>query len=119
MDNVLQTALAETVNALADFFGTTTEAIMTHAPEFLAKYGWYYTLNDLSADIFIGFLLGIAFLFFVIMFFDSDCSKYYNLIVFGIFTLCVIIPIGIKIITCMVVPEIVGLHAIMGLIKTI
>lgn len=47
MDNVLQTALAEAVNSLASFFGTTTESVMAHAPEFLVKYGWYSTLNDL------------------------------------------------------------------------
>lgn len=115
MDNVLQTALAETVNALADFFGTTTEAIMTHAPEFLAKYGWYYTLNNLPFNIFVGILIGIAIC--LTLFVSIDDSKYINLIVFTILTSCVAISVGLKIITCMVAPEIVGTHAILALIK--
>lgn len=111
MDNVLQTALAETVNALADFFGTTTEAIMTHAPEFLAKYGWYYTLNDLPFNIVIGFLIGCA-VCFVSFLFTDECKHY-----FVIFVSCILITVGLKIITCMVAPEIVGAHAIFLLVK--
>ena len=60
MDNVLQTALAEAVNSLANFFGTTTEAVMAHAPEFLAKYGWYDMLSSLPATAFLCVLAACA-----------------------------------------------------------
>ena len=78
MDNVLQTALADAVNSLANFFGTTTEAVMTHAPEFLAKYGWYSTLNDLGLCALGSF--GIMLVIFLIMIpfvveFDADIKN--------------------------------------------
>ena len=38
MDNILQTALAEAVNSLASFFGTTTEAIK--------EYGMWVNFSD-------------------------------------------------------------------------
>lgn len=119
MDNVLQTALADVVNSLASFFGTTTEAIMAHAPEFLAKYGWYTTLNNLSLTI-----LGVILITGVIcligslgLMFDNKAIKHPLLTIISIFIICLIIGVGIKIITCIVAPEIVGVHAILELMK--
>ena len=119
MDNVLQTALAEAVNSLASFFGTTTEAIMAHAPEFLAKYGWYSTLNELPLIILSTVL--ITALFCLIGSLIVACTyseiKHPFLIVSSIFIFCLVVGIGIKLITCAVAPEIVGAHAIMELLK--
>lgn len=119
MDNVLQTALADVVNSLASFFGTTTEAIMAHAPEFLAKYGWYTTLNNLSLTI-----LGVILITGVIcligslgLMFDNKAIKHPLLTIISIFIICLIIGVGIKIITCIVAHEIVGVHAILELMK--
>ena len=118
MDNVLQTALAEAVNSLASFFGTTTEAIMAHAPEFLAKYGWYNTLNNLPLTI-LG-CLGFAFLIYLMIgvftMFDIDHPILLGtILVLG----CIIIGVGAEIITCAVAPEIVGAHAILDLLKNV
>ena len=58
-EQALAPSLEQTLNlilsALANFFGTTTQAIMANAPEWLAKYGWYVTL-DLVIDAFIWLL---------------------------------------------------------------
>lgn len=116
MDNVLQTALAEAVNSLASFFGTTTEAIMAHVPEFLAKYGWYYTLNNLPLTI-LG-CLAFAFLIYLMIgaftMFDIDHPILLGtILIFG----CLVVGVGTEIITCAVAPEIVGTHAIMDLLN--
>ena len=120
MDNVLQTALAEAVNSLASFFGTTTEAIMAHAPEFLAKYGWYSTLNNLSEDVFMTLLLvTLLCLLCSIFLMISDVELKHpirTIICIAIITL--VISAGTKIITCAVAPDIVGAHAILNLLKS-
>lgn len=119
MDNVLQAALAEAVNSLASFFGTTTEAIMEHAPEFLAKYGWYSTLNELPIMIVMSILLAAVIIllgFLIQISFDFE-FKHPILINVGIFIFCIASCVGTKIITCMVAPEIVGVHAIMEVLK--
>ena len=115
MDNILQTALAEAVNSLASFFGTTTETIIAHAPDFLEKYGWYSTLNELPLTIF-GTILIATLICLIGWLFDLKL-KHRVLVIVGIFILCLVIGVGIKIITCAVAPEIVGIHAIMRVLE--
>ena len=120
MDNILQTALAEAVNSLASFFGTTTEAIMEHAPEFLAKYGWYSTLSNLSLNILITFLIVALFCLLgslVLMTLDVELKHPLRTII-CIAAIALAITIGTDIITCAVAPEIVGGHAILNLLKS-
>jgi hypothetical protein len=123
MDNVLQTALAEAVNSLASFFGTTTEAVMEHAPEFLTKYGWYSTLSNLPEDIFFTLLIIMMFCLLgslVIFGLDLDLDlKNPAKAIIGFAIVCLVISIGTKIITCAVAPEIVGAHAILDLLKSV
>lgn len=119
MDNVLQTALAEVVNSLANFFGTTTETIMTHAPEFLEKYGWYYTLNGLGkcalGSFFIMLVISLLVIPFVI---EVDADIRHPVVKFiGGFIVCFMFIAGMKIVTCAVAPEIVGAHAVLELLK--
>lgn len=116
MDNILQTALAEAVNALASFFGTTTEAIMAHAPEFLAKYGWYATLHGLPITAFLCILsAGLIYLIIALVtMFEIDHPF---LVFFTILIICLIIGIGSSILTCVAAPEIVGIHAILDLLN--
>ena len=119
MDNILQTALAEAVNSLASFFGTTTEAIMEHAPEFLAKYGWYSTLNELPFCIVISVLITalICWLGSLILIM-CDCDLEHPILVVSvIFILCLVISVGAKVATCAIAPEIVGAHAVLELLK--
>lgn len=118
MDNVLQTALAEAVNSLASFFGTTTEAIMAHAPEWLAKYGWYSILNSLSKDI-AGYGLITALIILVIelvTMFEAKHPVFTSIIIMLVFVVC---GTGTKILTCAVAPEIVGAHAVLDLLKSV
>lgn len=119
MDNVLQTALAEAVNSLASFFGTTTEVVMTHAPEFLVKYGWYSTLNDLDECAFISFFIMAVIGLFTVPFvieFDTEIN-HPVLKLIGVFIICFVFLAGMKIVTCAVAPEIVGAHAVLELLK--
>lgn len=119
MDNVLQIALAEAVNSLASFFGTTTEAIMEHAPEFLAKYGWYSTLSNLPEDIFFTLLIIMLFcLLGSLVIFGLDLKNPTRAII-GFAIVCLVINVGTKIITCAVAPEIVGAHAVLNLLKSV
>jgi hypothetical protein len=121
MDNVLQTALAEAVNSLASFFGTTTEAIMEHAPEFLAKYGWYSTLNNLGINIVLSVLVAATIMLIVSLISSVGDIEFKRpgLVCIGILIFCVITCVGSEIITCAVSPEIVGVHAILDLLKNV
>lgn len=121
MDNILQTALAEAVNSLASFFGTTTESIMEHAPEFLAKYGWYSTLNGMSEVLFETILLTALFclvVFLILMISDIELKHPIKAVV-GIAIVIFVINFGTKVITCAVAPEIVGAHAILNFLKSV
>lgn len=121
MDNILQTALADAVNSLANFFGTTTEAIIAHTPEFLAKYGWYSTLNDLMtiAGILIVFMVMVgAFIIPLVGMLEFDIKIKHPILTFiGVYIIFFVFITAIKIVTCAVAPEIVGAHAIMDLLK--
>ena len=121
MDNILQTALAEAVNGLANFFGTTTESIMAHMPEFLAKYGWYSTLNSLSDDVIVAIFVGLflCFLGGVIYFLSDATLEHPRLAIISIIAVSVILTIAVRIAPCAVAPEIVGAHAILDLLKSV
>ena len=116
MDNVLQTALAEVVNSLASFFGTTTEAIMAHAPEFLAKYGWYDTLSNLPLTILGSLVFAFVIFLFIVLMTMGDIDHPVLIGIVVIFV-CVAIGVGTELITCAVAPEIVGAHAVLELLK--
>ena len=117
MDNVLQTALAEAVNSLANFFGTTTEEIMVHAPEFLAKYGWYDMLTGLPGTILLCLLFAVLVYVILCMVRGQNCD-YPGWTCIGIILVCLVGGVGIQVLTCMIAPEIVGAHAILELLKT-
>lgn len=121
MDNILQTALAEAVNSLAGFFGTTTETIIEYAPEFLAKYGWYSTLSGLGDHALGSFCIMIVIGLLSIPFI-TECDveiKHPILKLICGFIICFVFIAGIKIVTCAVVPEIVGAHAVLDLLKSV
>ena len=48
MNLMLEPVLANVVKTLADFFGTTTDAVMANAPAFLAKYGWFVKISEMG-----------------------------------------------------------------------
>ena len=124
-ESALSPTLEQTLNlivsALANFFGTTTEAILRNAPTWLVKYGWYVTLhNELVPYILGGVIFGdcIAALF---LFIYSITEKSYTVgvivVAVLIFITVVAISVSIPIITCMLAPEIVGIEAAIKLIS--
>lgn len=116
MSETLQAALAEIINQLASFFGTTTDAILTKLPEFLTRYAWYHTLTWMPGTIFAGLGAGL-FLAFIVAAINNFNLKHPGILTAICCTLGVIIAIIIAIIPCFICPEIVGGHAIIELIK--
>lgn len=125
-ESALTPTLEQTLNlilsALANFFGTTTETIMQYAPEWLAKYGWYITLNDKLGEQ-MGFALFMAILitglFLMCWSFcgGHEITKSVMAISSIIFLLVFAIVTAIPIITCLIAPEMVGLEAAIKLIS--
>lgn len=124
-ESALSPTLEQTLNlivsALANFFGTTTEAILRNAPTWLVKYGWYVTLHDelvcyIFGGIFAGIVIGGIFLF-IYEIADKEYGIGAIIIAFLIFIVVVAIAISIPIITCMIAPEIVGIEAAIKLIS--
>lgn len=107
----LDQVLASVVQQLANFFGTTTTAIMNDMPEFLTIFAWYNTINKMGW--FIPFVIltnnfTTAFIWFI-----SDGWEEENLPKFLKIGLWVGIGISVfilgkDIILCIICPEIVG-----------
>lgn len=124
-EQALTPTLEQTLNmilsALANFFGTTTEAIMQNAPAWLAKYGWYMTLHDeLAGYMLVGVLLGGMLAGIFLCVYDGtghDIGKGTIALTILIFIIVVVIASSIPIITCLIAPEIVGLEAAIKLIS--
>ena len=124
-EQALTPSLEQTLNlilsALANFFGTTTQAIMANAPEWLAKYGWYVTLHTelvewMFGGVLVGVMLVIGFLA-IWRFTEHEVKPLQIGICIFLFFLGLGIIICIPIITCMIAPEIVGLEAVIKLIS--
>lgn len=124
-EQALAPSLEQTLNlilsALANFFGTTTQAIMANAPEWLAKYGWYVTLHTelvtwMFGGVFAGAVLVAGFLA-IWCFTDHEVKPLQIGICIFLFFLGLGVVMSIPIITCMIAPEIVGLEAAIKLIS--
>jgi len=121
----LEQVLAQVIQSLASFFGQTTETIAQHAPEWLAKYGWYSALSDLGGNVSLGAIIGFAAA--AIMFGIIVCIGVWDSweeVPKGLKRLLWIVPVFviicfavIPLIPCFVAPEIVGLEAVIELIK--
>ena len=124
-EQALAPSLEQTLNlilsALANFFGTTTQAIMANAPEWLAKYGWYVTLHtELVTQMFGGVFAGgvlVAGFLAIWCFTDHEVKPLQIGICIFLFFLGLGVVMSIPIITCMIAPEIVGLEAAIKLIS--
>lgn len=102
---MLEPVLANVVKSLAEFFGTTTEAVMANAPGFLADYGWYYVLTQMPLYVIVALFLGIGGGFVLAGFFDKGRVPIF------IFTmlLAFIIVFGVALLPVIISPELVGL----------
>ena len=105
MNLMLEPVLANVVKSLAEFFGTTTEAVMANAPEFLADYGWYYVLTQMPLYVIVALFLGIGGGFVLASFFDKGRVPIF------IFTmlLAFIIVFSVALLPVIISPELVGL----------
>lgn len=107
---MLEPVLANMVKSLAEFFGTTTDAVMANAPQFLADYGWYYTLSQAPLYIILILFVGIGGAMFVSSFFDGVGQITMFIFVFLVVTVvilaCAFLPVIIS-------PEFVGLDHIL------
>lgn len=125
MDITLQTALAEMVTQLATFFGTTTEAIMENAPSFLRSYGWYSTVKNLPGNILMFMLIAFIGSGMVILVYNMISvltetnfnKKTLFKMVVGIVILFFIACVVTNFILCAISPEIVGLKALLAILK--
>ena len=122
MENILtpnlEQVLASILQSLANFFGTTTEAVIANFPDWLAKYGWYTMLwHDLPCWIFGGILLGIAFSFLFTFLNDFELKTGGIIVTILLFLLGFSIIVIIPFIACYIAPEFVGLEALLELIS--
>lgn len=124
MDLTLEPVLANICQQLASFFGTTTDAVINNAPEFLAKYGWFSVLSNLGDDIVIGgillFLLSGLLVLLLAVINDEVLygkEKKLNSVRWGItfFIISMILNVGSSILPCIVAPEFVGLRYLLRL----
>lgn len=124
-EQALTPTLEQTLNlilsSLANFFGTTAEAIMQNAPAWLAKYGWYVTLHNEIVEWMLGGLFAGALLvggFLLIWACTShEISKGIVAISVILFFFGFFFIMAFPIVTCFVAPEIVGLEAAIELIS--
>ena len=116
----MTTELSETLNQilidLASFFGTTTNTVIDQLPIWLAKYGWYITLNNIGFNLLIAFIL-VGIVMGITIFFTEQYSKVVRNIWIVSSIIAVLGAVIIPIITCAVVPEMVGLQALLNAIQ--
>lgn len=118
----LDETLSNILIQLANFFGTTTEVIMTNAPMWLAKLGWYSTIKDIPLTIFLWVLIcsGIALVYFgALMISEQDLSKGKTRTYFLICAIVLVLMITTPLITCAIAPEYVGLEYLLSLINNV
>lgn len=117
----LEQTLSSILQSLADFFGVTTQTVMENAPMWLAKYGWYTTVKDIGANIFLGILIGgaiVAMLWLIIyVMAEADYKPGYTalFVIVGILTICIVV--AIPIISCAIAPEYAGIEALLELVN--
>lgn len=116
MNDNLQNTIVSILQAIADFFGMSIDAVTTNAMPLLADYGWYYTLtHSLPACAGLIFGLGAVAAFFIGLFLSMDYNlsipKYIIGWAIGLFVLFLFVA-SFYIIPCFVCPEMVGAQAI-------
>ena len=121
MSEILETTLSEILVQLADFFGTTTAAVQAQLPHFLAEYGQYHTLTEMTWFVFCGTFVFIiltgcwgAFYYEVL---DGTNRKLFIIVLVIIAVIVYFLAIGLPIITCLVAPEFVGAEALLRDLK--
>lgn len=105
MSLMLEPVLANVVKSLADFFGTTTDAVIANAPTFLAEYGWYHVLTGMPVYIMFALILGVGGGFIIASFFEKGRVPVFIFIMLLAFA----IVFGAAFLPVIISPELVGL----------
>ena len=127
----LQNIIGSIIQQLATWTGQTVETISSNLPSFLKAYAWYDTLHGIHWEFILTFALCLAIAFiislFVIMIADAYrlsaeqekkiYSTYAKISLISSFVIAILFTL-IPIITTAIVPEMVGLKALIELIKT-
>ena len=118
----LEQTLSEILLRLANFFGTTVEAVSANAPEWLAKYGWYITLKGLpycltGAFLTTGFV--IVCILMANLLYDGELLNFKQIVMMTAITFLIstVISIFFECLPAIVAPEIVGLERLIAIIK--
>jgi hypothetical protein len=116
MNENLQNTIASILQAIADFFGLTIDAVTTNAMPLLADYGWFHTLTH-SLPICAGLIFGLGTVvalfagIFLSMDYEFSIPKYIIGWSIGLFVLFLFVA-SFFIIPCFICPEMVGAQAI-------
>lgn len=105
MSLMLEPVLANIVKSLAEFFGTTTDAVMANVPTFLAEYGWYHVLTMMPLYIIVALILGVGGGFIIAGFFDKGRVPVFIFVMLLAFA----IVFGAAFLPVIMSPELVGL----------
>lgn len=122
MGELTDAAVAGVLEKLAEFFGTTVEYVTAHAPEFLAKYGWYSVFNDMGEGLFLGILVsGLVWVFAALgaMFLEDcfDVEKFPKWIPILLTIVILAGFIAIPLIQCYIAPDMYGLMQLIEELK--
>lgn len=125
MSLTLEPVFANIIKSLAEFFGTTTDAVMANAPMFLRQYGWYSTLSSLGGDLIfmviiaglIGIVTGVVCFGINDELFYTDADKHKRLnpmkCGLGVFMLLVVMGLASELLPAIIAPEMVGLDRLL------
>lgn len=117
----LQSVLAQVVQQLATFFGTTAEAISANAPEWLAKYGRYCLIGEVSGNLIFGSIMAGLLILFILLGMYGLLELEHPawgisagiIVVIFLIVAAVVVPV----MQCNIAPEIYGLQQAMKLIN--
>lgn len=127
----LQNIIGSIIQQLANWTGQTVETISSNLPSFLKAYAWYETLYGIHWDFLLTWIVCLIAAFIIGLFgliIVDDChlsaeqekkiySTYAKIGLIGSFVIAILFTL-VPVITTAVVPEMVGLKALIELIKT-
>lgn len=116
----LQSVLSQVIQQLAEFFGTTVDAISANMPDWLAKYGQFCVYSDAIEGALLGLLaatlIGSLIFLFTAFCLEIDHPAFYITTGAIILIIGLVIGASVPFVKCHVSPELYGLQKLMELI---
>lgn len=114
----LQSTLSTIIQQLASFFGMTTEAIMQNMPVWLANYGWYIVIGDITFNLIAGLVLGAIILGGIYGITEGriQSKTFHTLILFAVL-LVGLAGVVFPLIRCYIAPEFYGLDNLLRILS--